>query len=398
MKTTSAAIPFAVLLAGASGCVLQSHRTAEAEDRNAPSARQLSPAKPKDAAKPAAPTALDRKPVDWAEVARQLKASNPAARLDERFAAMSLAEITAALDGIAAAKLPAEDREMLETRICRELGGPKGGPALVLERFLGSIDKASWSWTLGDYFKSWTDSDPDQAIAWLAKHSGRIRSLSPGFFPAAFYPLLAKDPDTAARLLEAVPPERRYDSLRAVAYAPESADQEIAWAKIMRKLVPEKNLPNAIAYPAMNHSDGDGAPMTMSQISAYLKRIDATPAEREACIRVAATEHSSAGDANRYAFKLPEWLEALRGWVAGLDPKLVDRATGLALAHASFGEAAELALRYHEKSGNDELLVPLLERCPNDDEAQSTVRKLAEHLTDQKLRRKYLAQLKPPTP
>lgn len=400
MKTTTAALPFAVLLAGASGCALQSHRIAEPEDGKARVAREHTPAKPKNAAV----TAPDRQPVDWAEVAKQLKASdsaapdNSGARLEQRLAAMTLAEINATLDEIAAAKLSAEDRELLEQRVCKELGGPKGSPALVLERFATSIGNGSWAWTLGGYFKTWIDRDPDQAIAWLAKNSGQIKYLSHGFFPMSFYPLLANDPDTAARLLDALPPDRRLDSLRSVEYAPASDAQEIAWVKIMRQHLPAKDRAQAVAWPTMNHSDGDGAPMSMSQITAYLKRIDATPAEREACIRVAATERSSAGESDHDDLKTPEWIEAFRRWVAGEAPELVDRATGLALANPFSGDSADLALRYHEMSGNDELLLPLLERISPDSESRATSRKLAEHLTDPKARRKYLDQLKPATP
>ncbi len=409
MKATSAAVPLAVLLVGGVWLALQFRSIAELEDRNTRIAQQLTAAKPKDAAKapPVALTALDRKPVDWAEVARQLKASKPSdpvnagARLEQRFTAMSLEEMSAALDEIAATNLADENRELLEKRICTELGGPKGGPKLVLERFAGSIGKGSWPWTLGGHFKTWIDREPDQAIAWLTKNVDRMGDLSPGFFPMSFYPLLATSPDTAVRLLEAVPPGRRLKSLSSVEFGLSSAAQEVAWAGIVRQHLPEKDRITAVAWPTMNHSDGDGAPMNMAGITAYMKRIEATQQEREACIMVAATEHSAAGPSYRDELKMPEWIEALRGWVKGQAPELVDRATGVALAQGidgSIKESADLALQYYETSHNDDLLVPLLEKTPSNDESRPLARNVAGHLADATLRRTYMDKFKQPKP
>lgn len=408
MKATSAAVPLAVLLVGGVWLALQFRSIAELEDRTARLTQHLA-TRAKEAAKapPAVLTALDRKPVDWAEVARQLKASrpsdpvNPGARLEQRFTAMSLEEISSSLDAIKAAGLSDENRELLEKRICEELGGPKGGPKLVLERFAGSIGKGMWPWTLGSHFKTWIDREPDQAIAWLTKNANRMGDLSPGFFPMSFYPLLATSPDTAARLLDAVPPDRRLGALSTVEDSLVSAAQKIAWAKIMRQHLPEKDRTQAVAWPTMNHSDGDGAPMSMSQITAYLKQIDASKEERAACIMVAAREHSAAGPAGHDDLEMPAWIEALRDWVKGQAPELVDRATGVALAQGidgSIKESGDLALQYYEKSRNDDLLVPLLENTPSNDESRPLARKLAGQLSDATLRRKYLDKFKQPNP
>lgn len=348
------------------------------------------------------------KPVDWAEVATLLKATDPAtvqhatAQLDEKLTPMRLKELLAALDEVAAAGIPPDQRELLEQHICQELGGPKGGPALVLNRFVDSSDTVGWRYTLGFHFKQWIDRDPDHAIAWLAKNAGRIKDLSFGFLDTSFYPLLKTSPDAAIRLLETVPPSRRLHSLASFELASLSDELEVAWVKVVRNHLPKQDRIEAITWPTMAWSDGDGAPMNMQEVDAYMKRIDATREERKACILCAAFVRAAAGTSRRDDLTNAEWIEAMRAWVTTQAPDLVDRATGEALNgyhFHSFQEAADLALRYHDKSHNDELLIPLLEKRDRYD-TPATARKLAEHLTNKTLRKKYLEkfkEIKPPT-
>jgi hypothetical protein len=62
-----------------------------------------------------------------------------------------------------------------------------------------------------------------------------------------------------------------------------------------------------------------------------------------------------------------EDIDTMRAWIATQSPDSVDRLTGSAIARSAqvnqkldFSEASELALRYHEASGNDEVLVSFL--------------------------------------
>lgn len=149
----------------------------------------------------------------------------------------------------------------------------------------------------------------------------------------------------------------------------------------------------------MNWSDGDGGPMTMPWVSAYLERIKASPPEREACIIAAAREQAGVDDDTpSHKLEFSRWLAEFRRWVAGLEPDLVDKATGVALAEAYYvkfsQEVVNLAVGYHAKSRNDLLLLPLLERNHYGEEEVPLARKLAEHLSDDKLRQKYLEKFK----
>jgi RNA polymerase sigma factor (sigma-70 family) len=403
-KGTSVMVPAAAMLAGGIWLAMQFETIAELEANQvqSPPARVADPL-PRLGERRAnpTPTALDARPVDWAEVARQLKASrpwepvNPKARLELRFTEMDLARLETALDEIAAAGLPEEDQELLERRICEELGGPKGGPWKVMERFVGSFNEGSWKWTLGPYFHRWIQQQPDAAIDWLAKHVDRMDRLEFGFLDTSLHPLLATSPETAGRLLEAIPPERRLESLRSLENDEFSAAQQIAWAEMVRRHLPEKDRLKAIGWPIGNWSDGDGSPMELPEVSNYLERIRAGRAEREACILQAAEErmHRVANDSGK---SLLDSASGFREWVGGLEPALVDRATGV-LFSGRMGisaDAEELLSSYHEKSGNDELLIPFLEQTDAGHDQAPVARRLAARLGDQALKRKYQVKFK----
>jgi hypothetical protein len=166
--------------------------------------------------------------------------------------------------------------------------------------------------------------------------------------------------------------------------------------KIVRSHVQEKDHVKAATWLTMNWSDGDGSRMSMAEVCAYLDRIEATPAEREACILLAVTEGASMGKTRRDDSLPPaERIEVLRACLANQAPQLMDSVTGkgfvrcLGRGGASYADVAELALSYYEANPNDELLIPLLER-KTDDESKPAARIMAARLSDETLRRKYL--------
>ncbi len=410
MKTTSAVIPLVVLLVAGSCMTGQFRSIADLENQNTRLQKKLADAE-RSAAVPNPPaaikTALDKKPVDWAEVARQLKLaqSEPnallqsTARLEAQLKAMSRDELLTALDEIAAATMPKDDRELLETRLCNDLAGPKGGPKLALDRFARRYQEGIWAWTLAAYFKSWIDKEPDQAIAWLHQHAGEMGNPDQ-LVSLSFYPRLVTDPATASRILTALPESKRLEALRTLeAGSLSDPKRQVAWAGICRTNLPEKDRLTAIVWPAGNWSDGDGSRRNLAWVAAYMDRIQATPAEREACVLNAAEELADHGtfDDND-SLPTAKKIEALRAWVTAQAPQLLDRATGNGLASigrqggAYYADAAKLALSYHAANPHDELLIPMLE---NDlgDEHKATARAMAERLSDAALRRKFLDKL-----
>ena len=407
MKTTSAVVPLVVLLAVGAWLAGQFQSIAELEHQNARLQKNLA-----DAERPAAvsnppaaiKTALDRSPIDWAEVARLLYQGQSeqdgllqsTARLTVQLRAMSRDELVTALDEIAAATIPQDHRELLERFLCEDLVGPKGGPRLVLDRFTRRMSEGTWPWTLAVYFKDWIDKDPDEAIAWLRQRSAEMGNPDQ-LVSLSFYPRLASDPATASRILTALPESKRLEALRTLeAGSLADPNRQVAWAGICRTDLPAKDRMEAIVWPAGNWSDGDGSRMSMADVAAYMDRIQATPAEREACVLNAAAELAEHGTFDDNDSLAPtEKIEALRAWVRAQAPQSLDRATGKGLASLGRGggefyaEAAKLALSYHDASPHDELLIPLLE---NDlgDEHKATARALAERLSNAALRRRFL--------
>ncbi|QTN33159.1 RNA polymerase sigma factor [Akkermansiaceae bacterium] len=400
MKATSPLIPAGVLVAGGIWLATQLVSISQLEESNARMASQLAKgpagAVPNLLAPVKITTALDSIPVDWAEVARQLRASvrsgglDPYPRLQERFSAMDLDQINAALDEIATVRLGKDDRELLEERFGEEIY-LKGGARMALERFLPVMHTGNWKWTMGRYFKKWMDANQEEALPWLAENVGKMKSLSYGFFEESFHPFLASSPGTASRLLEVIPPKRRLEALRSLSNRAMPEASQIAWADAVRKHAPE-----AITWPIMNWSDGDGAPFTMAEVSGYMERINASKGERKACIFAAGWAGSAGDQSDRgWERKLPDWIIRFREWAAGIEPEIVEEATGLALAggYSVSQENYGLALKYHRSSGDDKILLPLLDRDPTDEELP-LARELAEHLTDGALREKYLKKFK----
>lgn len=407
MKTTSAVVPLVVLLAVGAWLAGQFRSIAELEHKNARLQKYLA-----DAERPALTsnspvaikTALDRSPIDWAEVARLLYQGQSeqdgllksTARLETQLRAMSRDELVTALDEIAAATIPKDHRKLLERFLCEDLVGPKGGPRLVLDHFTRRMSEGTWPWTLADYFKDWIDKDPDEAIAWLHQRAGEMGNPDQ-LVSLSFYPRLVSDPATASRILTALPESKRLEALRTLeAGSLADPNRQVAWAGICRTDLPAKDRMKAIVWPARNWSDGDGSRMSMADVAAYMDRIQATPAEREACVLNAAAELAKHGTFDDNDSLAPtEKIEALRAWVGTQTPQLLDRATGNGLASLGrnggefYAEAAKLALSYHAASPHDELLIPLLD-LDTGDESSASARALAERLSDPALRRKYL--------
>lgn len=357
-------------------------------------------------------TALDASPVDWGLVARMLRQSratspvNPMARLEARIATMTAGEILAALDEIDRAELTDDERGQLQQRLCLALASTPDGHREVLDRYLPMIDRGTWSWTLGAHLGGWLDADPDAAVDWLAAHSQQIPELSWGFFPTAFYPRLAANPELCAKMLAAIPEDRRLEALRSLQIGQLDANELAAWARVVRDGLVGEEQTSAISWPVMSWSDGDGAPMSMGEVDDYLALLHPSPGELEACLLAAAAEGASATIRRAGAFstvdapqtrqqdKLIAWIEEMREWIDGRASSLVNRATGLGLAHPGhdFADSAALALHYHEEIRDDDLLIPLLERGPWDAGHRELAVELAGRLADPELRARFLDQ------
>jgi hypothetical protein len=254
----------------------------------------------------------------------------------------------------------------------------------------------------------WAKKDPAAATAWFDQQiaAGVFDSKSLDgksryrmqFEGALIGVLLSSNPEAAALRLAALPDDQRRDVLHY--YAANSLKQEaqLAYAHLVRQQLPENEQTQTLAnfVPRLVYR-GDG----YSTVSGYMDRIEASPAERRACIEKAAESQFFQLSYQRRITQ--DDIGKLREWTNAQSPDLTDRATGKALASTfqsessktKFSELAALAVHYHDTSGSDEVFVPLLEtwRARNN-ENKEQARALAERITDEKRRTKILKRLK----
>jgi hypothetical protein len=282
-------------------------------------------------------------------------------------------------------------------------------PQTGLTRFVPRGQTGDWSWILAAQLEDWAVKNPDRAIAWLAGQiaAGAFKSKVLGatirvpreMISESVFALLPIVPEAAGRMLAVLPKNQRLDPLGSIHLAQMKESEHDAWAAMVRaNLSPEDQL-KAITYPTANWSDGDGAPMSLPETSAYLSRIAATPEEIAACVlSVVEDEHSGRSRLGDLQSPLADDIATLRVWTANQAPALVDSATAIGLGAVGrheeiFPEAAKLALRFHETSGKDELLIPLLESS-GASENKALARTLAAGLSDAKKRETYQRNFK----
>ena len=423
MKSTSAALPIVILLASGIWIASQFHSIARLEETNSLLQKHLAAGSSVASAptkRPSIKTALDGKPVDWEEVARQLEKDGGGwaplttnLRLLDALQSMSESELSAALDEIATARLSPQSRELLDRRLGTLL--MTKNPEQGLTRFVRRCQGGDWSWLLASQLANWAKADPEKAVTWFSTQiaAGSFDRTSPGgglnvppkVVHAAVFALLESAPDAASRLLTALPEDARLKSLVSIQNRRLGKEEHLTqeWVKMVRRHLPDSDRIKAITWPTMNWSDGDGRPMDLSKTSAYMSRIGATAEEIDACVLcVAGQVHSWRPFFTKEPKTPTEGLEALRAWVATEAPRMRDRATAAALGAQAegsghgdhFPEVAKLALQYHDQGGGDALLVPVLE-ASNANEHKELARTLAARLTDGTLRKKYLDDFKP---
>jgi hypothetical protein len=174
-------------------------------------------------------------------------------------------------------------------------------------------------------------------------------------------------------------------------------EDQVAFAKLVREQLPEKDhfdvfVQKAIPIP------WDGNPAAYSKISDFLARVQATPAERTACVERAATIQIQTTSFNKKITR--EDFDVMRVWVSTEASESIGKITGEALGSVvrnrrgmNFTEAAELAVEYNTAAGNDDVLYSFLEHSDlsaSKDEA----RILGEKISDPQRRAEILEKIK----
>lgn len=351
MKAIGWFLPLGVLLAGGLWIGFQFTLIADLEQQNQLMRGQIAShdvAVSRTSARSLVSTPLQRKPVDWEEVALQLDNGyhwgqlQANLRLLDGLESMSEDELIAALDEIAAAGLPLRFRQTLERRLAVLLMARN--PERCLTRFVQKCHKDGWGYLLATALRDWAVSDPGQATAWLSAQfaAGTFDSRELGggieiprpMVREPVFALLSSNPDAAGRFLATVPENLRLPSLVSIHNhrLKSNGEDQRAWAMLVRQHLSPADHLKAITWPTQNWSDGDGSPMDLAQTSAYLSRIGASAGEIEACVLCVAGQVKSWRPFFSSERKsTAEGLESLRRWVSDEAPHLLDRATSVAL-------------------------------------------------------------------
>lgn len=425
MKTTSAVVPLAALLAVGTWLVSQRQSIARLEQQNAGFQSRLAENKMvPTTVKRAMPilSALDQRPINWAEVAEQLRKSDGAGegflqtglglktRLKDGFDDMSIAQLESSLDEVAVAGLSYEDRNILE--------GILGSLLLekAPERLTKFIDRvhddgsSSFGWILAPAFGEWAHVDPAKAEAWFDQQiaAGKFDSLLVNgslhtrflFEHRLTFALLQQSAESAGRRLAAFPEEQRIKVLRGegvgrMIYNDEALHRP--FAEVLRQQLPAEDRLNAISWPLIDQ--GETGTIGYSAVDAYFSRIEATPEEVNACILAVTEEGRFPRESDNFFDTMPADLVALREWVTKKSPELVDEATALALKNIvnhtgnKLPQWADYAIGLHKAGAGDEVLIPIIE-AHNAAEHKELILNLVRQLSDGESRSLYLKQFK----
>ncbi|MEO8617158.1 MAG: hypothetical protein ABI600_18615 [Luteolibacter sp.] len=354
-----------------------------------------------------------KQPLDWKKLAAQMEEMQRSGgmgdmrtmlRLQQRITAMSKEEILASLDEVAAMDISAQSKQMLQGLLM----GPliEKDPELALTRFSSQFqgDLNGMSYQLANAFTKWAEKDMAKATAWFEQQiaDGNFDSKSLDgksqtrlrFEGALISALISSDPEAAAKRLGALPEDQRSQALQYFQISSVKESDQLAYAKLIREQVPEKEQGQVLSQMASRVMSGDG----YLAVTALMDRIQATPAERAS---IAGDTASSKIQQLAYQKGITrEDIDSMREWVSSQAPGTADSTTGKVLANATqggggfkFTDAAALAVQYHESSGNDDVLVSFLAGWPARQHKEEA-RLLAEKISDETRRADVLKNLK----
>lgn len=361
-------------------------------------------------------TALDKKPVDWREVARELQEGDGSGgktflssklRLHEGFLLMTREELLAALDEVEAMNLGGWPGATLETRLYRSL--LEKDPEAALDHALEHYSSDLWQ-PNAEILRYWAAKDLKSAIAWLdakiatgaidEKSAAKPFEVRVAFERELIAYLISTDAALARDRVAALPANSRSDLFMVQDFVPRrwvtslKPEDLAAFADLVREQMPNQRL--WLLSEAINGGQSPTDPVRMHD---YLAQIGATSDERKACIQDMFERES-----NPFLGRLSEpdedgirrisgsGFDEMRAWVSDAAPELVGITTGTALADLSgtlkYEDLVELALSYHEQDG-DEVMLPLLRQPLNPPLARS----MAARLSDTAKRQEILATL-----
>lgn len=355
----------------------------------------------------AAPNAEDKGPRNWKKLAVQYadmrRRDNRGnglllSRLQQCAQEMTPQEAIAALDEIATLHLPDASCNTLEQMFIWPL--VQKDPELALKHFSDRLqdERSAIIGHLANALGEWAKKDAGQAGAWFDQQiaAGKFASKALDgksrrrieFEGMMIGVLLASDPAAAARRLVAMPEAQRAQIMNpGIISGTFREEDQLAYAQLVRAQVPAEDQVPLFGAQASFLAQTGG----YDKVTGYLARIEATPAERTACVE------QSAGWLLLRAKDKPvtrEDFEVLRAWLGTQAPELTDRVTGRLLGNGkmAFADAGALALQYSQASGNDDVLGIFLESAAARSNKEAA-RILAEKIADENRRAAILKRL-----
>ena len=368
------------------------------------------------ASEPKSPDQLakEKGPIDWKKVAAQMTEMRSSGGMSEmrfqmsfeqKVSALSREELVSALDEIATLDMPDGSRQTLQHLLLDPLCVKD--PEYALTRYFSLIDDqyGNMGLRLDTAMAGWVGKNPAAAIAWLDQQiaAGKFDSKSLDgksrarmeFEGSLIEALISTDPAAAAARLKSLPEDQRADSLHGPGYHIKDEDQ-LAYTNLIRNGLPEEALTEAFEFQVEIQLREKG----YTEITEYLDRIKATPAERAICVEQAAK--SKIQKLSRDKKVTREDIDAMREWATSQAPGTTDKVTGIALAESTqatqatqpleFSEAAALATRYHEASGNEDVIIGFLTVRDLNKDSKGEARVLAQKISDVKKREEILSR------
>jgi hypothetical protein len=349
-------------------------------------------------------------PTDWKKMATQvsellstgsLADAESITRLIEKYRALSREELSSALDEIATLDLPHKPRQRLQILLLIPLR--EKDPEYALTHYFSLMENhnTQMTWQMGRAMAGWAGKNPTAATAWFDQQiaAGKFDSKSLDgkrevrlqFEGSLIVGLISSDPAAAASRLKSLPEDQRAASLKSTEYTIKDEEQ-LAYANLIRNGLPE----TAQIEAFKRQIDIGLREKVYTEITEYLDRIKATPAERTICVEQAAKskieEVSFWGKVTRRDF------DAMREWVTSQAPGTTDKVTGVVLAEVlarrKFSAAAGIATQYNEAAGNDEVLIGFLMAYNPNGGSKEEARVLAQKITDVKKREEILSRFK----
>ena len=356
------------------------------------------------------PAGKDGKPrkIDWKQLALNQVPSSEGGSVEDIRKSMQLRnlllelsadELVNGLDSLADLDLPPAVKQQLEAALIEVM--TEKDPGLAVERLVSRMDDDRMSWQLGGAFRRWAEKDPAAAIAWMDKQlaDGKFESKTldgkselrvrceAGLVAA----LLGTDPPAALARLQTLPEDQRASVFNQGMFFRIKPGTELAVADLIRNSIPEKERASTLGNTGglLVHQGG------FDRVGDFLSKIGASEKERESVVSAAVRNHSHRIDQKPGA--LAEGMEKNRDWIRKEAPAALDRITGQTLANFAsrdrFEEAAQLAEKYHAESGNDEVLIPLLQNSYVQANNRDRIFQLVDKISDETKRNEIRQQL-----